>query len=158
MAIAQSFSSSGQNWSGSWGFPSASDRSLAIQQAQAIRQAKIVPGPSSIVTSYNETFNDNRSNYQEVTGETLGLGTIDFQLSGDRIGQNTNSIGSMNTGTTNIDVNGSGNEIVASNLAENKGCVDGSIQQETTAFDSMASPSGIDISVHSTGRDMKCVP
>jgi hypothetical protein len=156
VAHAQSFTSSGQNWSAGWGFPSTSDRSLAIQQAQAIRQAKIAPGPSSIVTTYNEVFSDNRSNYQEVTGEVLELGTIDFQLSGDRIGQNTNSIGSMNTGTTNIEVNGSGNEVVASNLAENKGCVDGSIQQETTAVESMQSPSGIDISVQSTGRDMRC--
>lgn len=155
-AVAQTSASSGQNWSGGWGFPSVSDRSLAIQQAQAIRQAEVAAGPSTVVTNYNEALYDNRSNYQEVTGEVLELGTIDFQLNGDRIGQNTNSIGSMNTGTTNIDVNGSGNEIVASNLAENKGCVDGSIQQETTALESIESPSGIDISVHSTGRDMAC--
>lgn len=156
VASAQSFTSSGQNWSGGWGFPSVSDRSLAIQQAQAIRQAQITAGPSTVVTNYNETRYDNRSSYQEVSGQVLELGTIDFQLSGDRIGQNTNSIGSMNTGTTNIDVNGSGNEIVASNLAENKGCVDGSIQQETTALESMESPSGIDISVQANGREMKC--
>jgi len=155
-AFAQTFASSGQNWSGGWGFPSVSERSLAIQQAQAIRQAETTAGPSTVMTNNNQYFNDNRSSYQEVTGQVLELGTIDFQLSGDRIGQNTNSIGSMNTGTTNIDVNGSGNEIVASNLAENKGCVDGSIQQETTALESIESPSGIDISVHSTGRDMAC--
>lgn len=155
-ASAQSFSSSGQNWSGGWGFPSVSDRNLAVQQAQAIRQAQVKAGPSSVVTNNNTNYIDSRSNYQEVTGEDLEFGTIDFQLNGDRIGQNTNSIGSMNTGTTNIDVNGSNNEIVASNLAENKGCVDGSIQQETTALESIESPSGIDISFNSTGRDMAC--
>ncbi|MFD1509982.1 hypothetical protein [Lacimonas salitolerans] len=153
---AQSFSSAGQNWSVGWGFPTPSDRSLSLQQAQAIRQAEMTAGPSTVVTNYNEYYNDNRSSYQEVTGEVLELGTIDFQLNGDRIGQNTNSIGSMNTGTTNIDVVGSNNEIVATNAAETQGCVDGSIQQETSSYDSIASPSGIDISVNSTGRDMTC--
>lgn len=155
---AQSFSSAGQNWSVGWGFPSPSDRSLSLQQAQAIRQAGVTAGPSTVMTNtnYNEYYNDNRSSYQEVTGEVLELGTIDFQLNGDRIGQNTNSIGSMNTGTTNIDVVGSGNEIVATNAAETEGCVDGSIQQETSSYDEIASPSGIDISVNSTGRDMNC--
>jgi hypothetical protein len=153
---AQGFSSAGQNWSVGWGFPTPSDRSLSLQQAQAIRQAETTPGPSTLITNYNEYYNDNRSSYQEVTGEILEMGTIDFQLNGDRIGQNTNSIGSMNTGTTNIDVVGSGNEIVATNAAETQGCVDGSIQQETSSYDSIASPSGIDISVNSNGRDMTC--
>ena len=153
---AQNFSSSGQNWSSGWGFPSPSDRSLSLQQAQAIRLAERTAGPSSVVTTYNEFYNDNRSSYQEVIGDVLELGSIDFQLSGDRIGQNTNSIGSMNTGTTNIDVVGSNNEIIATNAAETEGCVDGSIQQETSSYHSNESPSGIDISITSDGREMAC--
>jgi hypothetical protein len=158
MALSQNFTSGGQNWSSGWSFPSPSDRSLALQQAQAIRQATIQPGPSTVVTNYNNTVNDTRSNYQEILGETMTFDTIDFQLNGDRIGQNTNSIGAMNTGTTNIEVSGSNNEVIATNAADSEGCVDGSIQQESQMFESMASPSGIDISVGSgsAGRVMRC--
>lgn len=159
-AQAQNASTAGQNWSSSWGFASAADRGVALQQAQAIRQAQMQPGPSTLITNTttNSVFNDNRSNYQEVLGETLAIDSIDFQLNGDRIGQNTNSVGSMNTGTTYIDVVGSGNHIVATNAAETQGCVDGSIQLETSLFEAMASPSGIDISVSASGRDMSCAP
>lgn len=155
-AQAQNFSSSGQNWSSGWGFASPSDRSLALQQAQAIRQARSQPGPSTVITNNNKTVNDSRSNYQEVIGETLEFDTIDFQLNGDRIGQNTNSVGSMNTGNTTIDINGNDNTIHAINSADTEGCVDGSIQQESALFESMASPSGIDISVGNPGRVMTC--
>jgi len=104
----------------------------------------------------NHTINDNRSNYQEVIGDGLTIDSIDFQLNGDRIGQNTNSIGAMNTGTTTIELVGDNNQIYATNAADSQGCVDGSIQQDTQLFESMASPSGIDISVQSSGRAMRC--
>jgi hypothetical protein len=109
-----------------------------------------------VVTNYNNTVNDSRSNYQEVIGDTLSMDTIDFQLNGDRIGQNTNSIGAMNTGSTSIEVVGDNNAIDAINAADSRGCVDGSIQQESALFESMASPSGIDISVSPAGRSMRC--
>lgn len=159
-SAAQNVSSPGQNWSSGWGFASASDRSLALQQAQAIRQARTQPGPSTLITNNttNYTTNDSRSNYQEVIGETMSFDTIDFQLNGDRIGQNTNSVGSMNTGNTTIDVHGANNHIIATNSADTEGCVDGSIQQDTSLFESMASPSGIDISTSSAGRSMRCGP
>lgn len=157
-AKSQNYSSSGQNWSAGWGFSSVSDRSLAMQQAQAIRAAKTQPGPSTVITYNNNTTNsyDNRSSYQEVIGEFLTIDTIDFQLNGDRIGQNTNSVGSMNTGTTNIDIIGDQNSIIATNSADNEGCVDGSAQQETNIFDSLVTPFGIDIGLQSSGRAMKC--
>ena len=47
-AEAQNVSSSGQNWSSGWGFASPSDRNLALQQAQAIRQARTQPGPNTV--------------------------------------------------------------------------------------------------------------
>lgn len=153
---AQNFTSPGQSWSSGWGFSSPSDRSLALQQAQAIRAAKAQPGPSTIITNYNNTINDSRANYQEVIGDTLSMGAIDFQLNGDRIGQNTNSIGAMNTGSTTIEVVGDNNYLNAVNAADSKGCVDGSIQQESALFESMASPSGIDISVSPSRRTMTC--
>ena len=156
-AGAQNYSSAGQNWSSGWGFGSPSDRSLALQQAQAIRAATAQPGgPSTVVTNYNNTVYDNRANSQEVIGDTLTMDTIDFQLNGDRIGQNTNSIGAMNTGSTTIEVTGDNNTLDAINAADSRGCVDGSIQQESALFESMASPSGIDISVSPAGRSMRC--
>ncbi|MFO7804106.1 MAG: hypothetical protein R6V30_00355 [Paracoccaceae bacterium] len=159
-ASAQNFATAGQSWSSGWGFQSASDRSLALQQANAIRSARTSPEPSTKVTNnttnYNTVSEDNRSNYQEVLGDDLDLDTIDFQLNGDRIGQNTNSVGSMNTGTTNIDVQGDANEVVATNAAETEGCVDGTIEQNTTAFEQQASPSGIDISNSPDGRSTDC--
>lgn len=160
VASAQNVSSAGQNWSTGWGFSSASDRSLSLQQAQAIRQAKAQAqaGPSTVITNYTTTNNDSRSSYQEIVGGTMTFDTIDFQLSGDRIGQNTNSVGSMNTGTTNIDIVGNSNSIIATNSADTDGCVDGSIQQESALFESMASPSGIDISLSPLGRSMRCAP
>jgi hypothetical protein len=157
-AEAQNYSSSGQNWSGGWGFSSVSDRSLAMQQAQAIRAARSQPGPTTVVTNYSTNTYDNRSSYQEVFGETLTFDTIDFQLNGDRIGQNTNSVGSMNTGTTNIDITGTNNSVVATNSADNQGCVDGSAQQESNILDSMVSSMGIDVGFNSTGRLTKCAP
>lgn len=156
--VAQNFTSAGQGWSTGWGFSSASDRSLAMQQAQAIRQAKTQAGPTTVVNTYNTTSNDNRSSYQEILGTSMTFDSIDFQLNGDRIGQNTNTIGSMNTGTTNIDIVGSGNNVIATNSAETDGCIDGSIQLETTTFEPASSPSGIDISISPTGRTMACSP
>jgi len=155
-AGAQNFNSPGQSWSSGWGFNSPSDRSLSLQQAQAIRAARMQPGPSTIINTTNNTVNDSRSSYQEILGDTLTLDSIDFQLSGDRIGQNTNSIGAMNTGSTTIEVTGENNRIDAINAADSQGCVDGSIQQESALFESMASPSGIDISVAPSGRSMNC--
>jgi len=156
---AQNSNSQGQNWSSSWGFGSPSDQSLRLQQAQAIRQAQIASGPSTVVSNHttnnNNIVNDSRSSYQEIVGEGAGIGT-DFHLNGDRIGQNTNSVGSMNTGTTNIEVVGENNSIIATNSSESDGCIDGSAQQESSLFESMASPSGIDISVGNPGRSANC--
>ncbi len=126
---AQSFSSPGQNWSASWGFNSASDRSVRLQEAQAIRTAEQGPsGPGTVV--YNTTTNDYRSNYQDLSALSGTLGPVDFHI-GDEIGQNTNSVGAMNTGQTTIEVHGDGNMVDATNSADSAGCVDGSVANDT---------------------------
>jgi len=122
-ASAQNVSSVGQGWTSSWGFKSAADSSIALQRAQVIRNAETVQSPTTVVTNNNTYTTDNRSNYVSVATE--GDVTTDFQL-GDRIGTNTNAVGSMNTGTTNIDITGSSNVISATNSADNTGCVNGS--------------------------------
>ncbi|WP_071675933.1 hypothetical protein [Nioella nitratireducens] len=131
--MAQSFSSPGQNWSASWGFNSASDRSVRLQEAQAIRSAEQQgpTGPSTVV--YNTTTNDYRSNYQDLSAISGTLGPVDFHI-GDEIGQNTNSVGAMNTGQTTIEVHGDSNLIDATNSADSAGCVDGSVVNDTLSL------------------------
>lgn len=149
--LAQNFGSSGQSWSGTWGFSSPSERALGLQTAQAVLAAR--QGPVSPV--YN-THNDNRSNYQELNSfGSSALSGGGFHI-GDEIGQNTNSIGSMNTGTTNIDIDGSSNSVVATNGADNAGCVDGSIGLNTLSPISPTSTSGIDISIAGIGGGDRC--
>lgn len=120
-AMAQSIGSAGSSWSGNWSFSSATDRSIALQQAQMIRQAEFGVDPSTV---YN-TYNDNRSNYVEANGSEGGVNS-DIHI-GDETGQNTYAVGSLNTGSTTITVDGNGNIIDANNSAETNGCVDASI-------------------------------
>lgn len=150
-AAAQNIASSGGGWSSSWGFQSPSDASIALQKAQAIRAAR----QPQLAPVYN-TYNDNRQNYQENMAMTGGsIGTANWH-SGDEIGQNTNSIGSMNTGTTNIDITGNANSVVATNGADNAGCVDGSISANQIDPMSLNTTSGIDISVVGLGARGMC--
>lgn len=155
-ALAQNFAAPGQNWSASWGFGSMAQRSLQLQQAQAIRSATTPAGPSTVI--YNTNSYDNRSNYQEILGGAGGLGAITFQ-NADVIGQNTNSVGAMNTGTTTIDLVGDNNVITATNAADSRGCIDGSVQNLSSTLTDLASASGmIAPSVSFTGANSPCRP
>lgn len=133
--FSQSYSSAGQNWAGSFSFPSVSDRSLAIQQAQAIWN---VANPQRNEITYNNYY-DSRSNYVETNAS--GNVETDYQI-GDDIGKQTYSVGSLNTGSTSIEVVGQGNSIIAENAAENAGCVDGSLLD----LDASATGSGLESS------------
>lgn len=152
---AQNYGSTGTGWSANWGFSSSNDRSLGLATAQAIRTARTAP-LAPVYNTYNETTYDNRGNYQEYNltdSATVAGGAFHI---GDQIGQNTNSIGSMNTGTTNIDVQGSGNSIVATNGADNTGCVDGSIGLNSIDPMTATSTMGIDISINGLGAASTC--
>lgn len=128
VAFAQNISGQGANWSGSWGFSSASDQSVKLNQAQVIRQAERGADPTTQYYTTNTYNTDNRSNYSQtdVTGD--GPVTIDV-VGGNKIGQQTYSVGSLNTGSTEITVMGDGNLIDANNSATTTGCVDGSISE-----------------------------
>ncbi|MCC5984119.1 MAG: hypothetical protein JJU42_07125 [Rhodobacteraceae bacterium] len=127
-AMAQNYMGAGEGWSTTYGFPTANDRNVAVQQAQVMRNATQQQGPSTVV--YNNTHNDNRSNFVEnFQGET-STATIEFQI-GDSIGTNTNSVGAMNTGETTITVRGDNNVVDATNAAESRGCIDGSVNSST---------------------------
>lgn len=157
IAFSQNFSSGGNDWATGWAFQSPTDRSLAMQQAQAIRSAQGPAGPGTVVnnTSYN-TY-DNRSGYLDTGGDNAVYGDLDVHINGDQIGQNTNSIGAMNTGTTNIDVAGSNNIIDATNAADSNGCIDGSVTLTDTPFASNETASGIDITMGVTRHNDPCI-
>lgn len=150
---AQNFSTSGQNWSGGWGFSGTAERTLSVQRAQAMHAIENASaGPSTVIT-YN-TWNDNRSNFVDNTGSEGLKQNLDFQV-GDTIGQNTNTIGAMNTGQTTIDINGSGNSVSAINGADSRGCLDGSVANTTyglTSSTGAMAQGGIDISIAANPR------
>ena len=107
-----------------WGFRNAHQVSGGTGRAKIMLPARKSAGPSTVVNTTNYYNTDNRTNYMDVA--TDGDVSTDFHV-GDDIGQNTNSVGSMNTGNTTIDVAGSNNMIDAVNSADNTGCIDGSV-------------------------------
>ncbi|MEZ5807301.1 MAG: hypothetical protein R3D65_06430 [Zhengella sp.] len=153
-AQAQNVGSAGQNWSSSWGFSSSADRSLRLQQAQVIRNAETTADPSTVV--YNNNIYDYRSNYQEVNTGGDNTAAVDYQI-GDNIGQNTNAVGSMNTGSTDITVNGNDNAIDANNSADNTGCINGSVLNETLSLLETLSEGG-DLNINNAAEAIKQTP
>ena len=121
---ANAQSAPGTDWSSGWSFRNSNQVSVGTSRANIMLQARKSAGPSTVVNTTNYYNTDNRTNYMDVA--TDGDVSTDFQV-GDDIGQNTNSVGSMNTGNTTIDVAGSNNMIDAVNSADNTGCVDGSV-------------------------------
>lgn len=145
---ASAQSSPGQNWSAGWGFQTANDRAVGLSRANAIMQAEKGPTPTTVMNTTNYNTTDNRSNYVDVT--TAGDVSTDYQI-GDDIGQNTNSVGSMNTGNTTIDINGDSNSIHAINSADNTGCVDGSALTNTMGMPLTSGSLGLGGSTGSLG-------
>lgn len=131
-AAAQNYGSSGQSWSSSYGFTSAADRSLRLQQAQVLRTVEGNADPSTVYNT--ETYYDNRTGYIETNAQGSVTGA---QQIGDQIGQQTYSVGSLNTGSNTIEVHGNNNTVDSVNSAETNGCVDGSIREaDTTVYGS----------------------
>lgn len=122
-AHAQSYSSAGQSWGSVYGFNSASDRSVSLSRANQIREAE--RGASQPV--YN-TYYDNRSGYIETNSEGGNVGSTQI---GDTVGEQTYSVGALNTGSTTVTITGTGNTVSANNSAATTGCVNGSITHST---------------------------
>jgi hypothetical protein len=127
-STAQNFASGGASWSGSWGFGTANDHNVAISQAQTIRNAE--QGAAVVSQSTYNTNYDNRTNYVDAQS-SVGDVVTDLQV-GDNIGENTYAVGSLNTGSTTISVEGSDNIIDAINSADTTGCTDASILNVTS--------------------------
>lgn len=150
-AAAQNVAGQGQNWSGSYGFSSATDRSVTLNQAQVIRQVEEGVDPTTSYYTYNTYSTDNRSNYSEtqVTGDG---GTTVEVIGGDKIGQQTYSVGSLNTGSTDITVTGDGNYVDANNSATTNGCVDGSISELSFLWQPTDGSAGLTGSTPTSGQ------
>lgn len=139
-AQAQNRTLASDDWSSSWGFSSVSQENLKLLQADLIKKAEegyydsLGPAPIYIT-------NDNRSGVVEITA---GDGaTIDVNNhTGDEIGQNTNVIGAINNSTTTIDIDGSGNQVTATNAADSDGCLDGSVNIGTSSSTGQQSGGG----------------
>jgi hypothetical protein len=133
-AIAQNVNGSASTWTGSWQFQSATARSVEVQQADIMKRGESGYydsfGPAQ-TTVNNTTINDSRSNYVEATGSEGGTMDIANRI-GDEIGKVSNVTGAINTGSTQISVDGAGNTIHAINSSDSQGCLDGSINETQT--------------------------
>lgn len=131
VAFAQNMNGSGSTWAGSWQFQSATARSVEVQQADIMKRGESGYydsfGPAQ-TTVNNSTINDNRSNYVEANGGADGAIEIVNRI-GDEIGKVSNVTGAINTGSTQISVEGTGNNIHAINSSDSQGCLDGSINE-----------------------------
>lgn len=145
-AAAQEWSSTGQNWMSGWGFASVAERTLQLQQAQAMLAAR------NRVTSI--TNNDNRSNYQEVSVGAGGVNRSEFQI-GDST-ESSYAVGALNTGTTNIDVAGDNNTVDSTIRADSQGCIDGTLTQMESTTPGLDASFGIDISMASSAQGQTC--
>jgi hypothetical protein len=133
-AIAQNVNGSSSTWTGSWQFQSATARSVEVQQADIMKRGESGYydsfGPAQ-TTVNNTTINDSRSNYVEATGSEGSTMDIANRI-GDEIGKVSNVTGAINTGSTQISVDGAGNTIHAINRSDSQGCLDGSINETQT--------------------------
>lgn len=152
LAYSQSFSSSGQNWSGGWGFSSVGDRSLQLQQAQAMLAARNAGKPTTIVNNDNRA--DNRQNYQE-NHLAAGASNSAEMVNGAK-STTTYSVGSLTNGTTELTVEGDNNTVTAGITSDNTGCVDGSMTQFESSTPNLESSFGIDISVSANVEGTTC--
>ncbi|MBC2834142.1 hypothetical protein [Paragemmobacter straminiformis] len=147
-AMAQEWSSPGQNWGGGWGFSSVAERTLLLQQAQAMLAARNA-GRVTTINTY-----DNRQNYQEVSVGAGATNDSAFQV-GDST-QSSYAVGALNTGTTNIDVTGDGNTVDSTIRADSTGCIDGTMTTMEQGTPNLDASFGIDISMASSAQGQTC--
>ncbi len=147
-AAAQEWTSSGQNWSSGWGFSTVAERTLQLQQAQAMLAARNA-GRATTVNNY-----DNRQNYQEVMVGEGATNRSEFQV-GDSA-QSSYAVGALNTGTTNIDVTGDNNTVDSTIRADSQGCIDGTLTTMESTTPNLDASFGIDISMASSAQGQTC--
>lgn len=141
-AIAQE-RSAGSSWTGSYGFPSPTERSVRLNTMITQRQLESGAFDAGAVTNITTNYN-----YDQSTGDTNVTAaegaTVDLQIrtsadSGDTT--STSTIGSQNTTNSTINIEGSNNLVDVISTSDSVGCQDGSI---TSSLNTLVG--GLDIS------------
>lgn len=130
--------SSASSWTGSYSFSSPTNRLANTSQADMIKRAE---------EGYYETFGANSTTYNNTTVYDSSVGDVyvgdgsnaDIEYrTGENSGNDSYTVGSVNNSTTEINVDGTGNNVDVNNSSSSQGCQNGSIN--------IGSSSGFDIS------------
>ncbi len=133
---AQGTSGPGTNWNSSYGWPSANDRAVRLQFMEAQRRLEngLVNGGANGNGSANgQSITYNTTNiYDHSVGEMMlsaaeGAHITIENRTGPDSGTNTSTVGSINTTTSTISMDGNDNAVDFNSVAQNTGCLDGSI-------------------------------
>ncbi|WP_279477761.1 hypothetical protein [Aureimonas sp. SK2] len=119
-ANAQTTNNAAVDWSGSYGFKSNADRNLRLLQADIIRKGE--------------------GDYYDSISKAPQYNVTNNSSSSTEIGQQTTTIGSVNTATNNIDVKDAVDiGLNLSNTSSNHGCLNGSVSIDSRPRDVGAS-------------------
>ena len=118
------------DWNGSWAFRTSSSKQLHLLQADVIEKGEGDYYDNLGKTEYNIHQDQRQGNFGDVTVESGGQVDKVYHT-GDDIGQNTNTIGAVNTSTNEIRIDGSGNVLDLANVADSNGCLNGAITVAT---------------------------
>jgi hypothetical protein len=126
VAVSQSTSNSGATWTSSYAFPSPSERTTRLQYMDTQRRLETgYYNPSAYSNAVNNYY-DHSVGETTITAAEGAHVQIDNRT-GMNSGTNTNTVGSINTTTSTITVDGKGNAIDISASSTNTGCHDGSV-------------------------------
>lgn len=154
-AAAQDWMSAGRSWTGVYGFPSVSERNARLQTMLAQRRLEsgaYDAGTTNYIT-YNTTYDHSVGDLtvSAAEGATIALET----RTADGTGTSTYTVGSINTTTTDIVVDGAGNLIDISTNSESTGCQDGAITMTSSvidgSFDISTGAAGVGTATTTTG-------
>lgn len=119
-AAAQSTLSPAVDWNGNYGFASNSDRNLRLLQSDLIRKGE--------------------GDYYDSIGKAPQYNVTTNNSSSTEIGQQTTTIGAVNTATNNIDVKDAVDiGLNLNNTSSNQGCQNGSVTIDSRPRDVGAS-------------------
>ncbi|MBK5946498.1 hypothetical protein CCR83_08660 [Rhodobacter veldkampii DSM 11550] len=124
-SMAQSYDNAGIGWTGSMGFPGASDRSVRLQAADLMKKAESgyygTLGSSPTQNNYYDSSVSMDVNVGDGSNAEISNHTAEGS------GVNSYSVGSVNTTTNDISIDGSGSSVSVVSTSNSTGCIDGSI-------------------------------
>ena len=124
----QSLLSAGGGWTTSYSFPSAAERQVRLQYAEAQRRADSNGYGASQTTNYvTQNYNYDHSVGDTVISAAEGAYVQIENRTGENSGTNTNTVGSINTAHNEVTIEGDNNTLDLVNSSQSTGCQDGSI-------------------------------